>query len=165
MLRSGKLDNAMTVHALETIERNTDAQTKLINDLLDISRLVAGKLSLEVQPVDLVALIEASFESFRVLADAKRIGVEAELDRRVPPTSGDPDRLRQIFFNLFFNAVKFTPAGGKIGVKLERIGSDTVITISDTGQGISPDFLPYVFDRFRQAESSTTRNTAGWVWA
>jgi signal transduction histidine kinase len=161
MLRAGKLDSAMTGHALETIERNTDAQAKLINDLLDISRIVAGKLSLEVEPVDLVSLTEAVFDSFRVLADAKRIRVEAELDRTLPPTSGDPERLRQIFFNLFSNAVKFTPAGGNVLIKLERLGSDTMISVSDTGQGIRADFLPYVFDRFRQAESSTTRQHGG----
>jgi signal transduction histidine kinase len=161
MLRAGKLDSTMTVHALETIERNTDAQTKLVNDLLDISRIVAGKLSLEVEPVDLVSLTEAVFDSFRVLADAKRIRVDAELDRTVPPTSGDPERLRQIFFNLFSNAVKFTPTGGNVFIKLERLGSDTMISVSDTGQGIRPEFLPYVFDRFRQAESSTTRQHGG----
>jgi signal transduction histidine kinase/CheY-like chemotaxis protein len=161
MLRAGKLDNATTVHALETIERNTDAQTKLVNDLLDISRIVAGKLSLEVEPVDLVSLIEAIFDSFCVLADAKRIRVDMELDRTVPPTSGDPERLRQIFSNLFSNALKFTPPEGNVSIRLQRLGSDTMISVIDTGQGIRPDFLPYVFDRFRQAESSTTRQHGG----
>jgi CheY-like chemotaxis protein len=161
MLRAGKLDNATTVHALETIERNTDAQTKLVNDLLDISRIIAGKLSLEVEPVDLVSLIEAIFDSFRVLADAKRIRVDMELDRTVPPTSGDPERLRQIFSNLFSNALKFTPPEGNVSIRLERLGSDTMISVIDTGQGIRPDFLPYVFERFRQAESSTTRQHGG----
>jgi signal transduction histidine kinase/CheY-like chemotaxis protein len=161
MLRAGKLDNATTVHALETIERNTDAQTKLVNDLLDISRIVAGKLSLEVEPVDLVSLIEGIFDSFCVLADAKRIRVDMELDRTVPPTSGDPERLRQIFSNLFSNALKFTPPGGNVSIRLQRLGSDTMISVIDTGQGIRPDFLPYVFDRFRQAESSTTRQHGG----
>jgi signal transduction histidine kinase/CheY-like chemotaxis protein len=161
MLRAGKLDSATTVHALETIERNTDAQTRLVNDLLDISRIIAGKLSLEVEPVDLISLIEVVIDSFRVLADAKRIRLDVELDRTVPPTSGDPERLRQIFFNLFSNALKFTPPGGNVSVKLARLGSETMISVSDTGQGISPDFLPYVFDRFRQAESSTTRQHGG----
>jgi signal transduction histidine kinase/CheY-like chemotaxis protein len=161
MLRAGKLDNATTVHALETIERNTDAQTKLVNDLLDISRIVAGKLSLEVEPVDLVSLIEAIFDSFCVLAEAKRIRVDMELDRTVPPTSGDPERLRQIFSNLFSNALKFTPPEGNVSIRLERLGSDTMISVIDTGQGIRPDFLPYVFERFRQAESSTTRQHGG----
>ena len=114
-----------------------------------------------VEPVDLVSLIQALFDSFRVLADAKRIGLDAELDRTVPSTSGDPERLRQIFTNLFSNAVKFTPAGGNIPIKLERVGSDIKVSVSDTGQGISPDFLSYVFDRFRQAESSTTRRHGG----
>jgi signal transduction histidine kinase/CheY-like chemotaxis protein len=161
MLRAGKLDSATTVHALETIDRNTDAQTRLVNDLLDISRIVAGKLSLEVEPVDLVSLIEVVIDSFRVLADVKRIRVEVELDPTVPPTSGDPERLRQIFFNLLSNALKFTPPGGNVSIKLARLGSDTMISVSDTGQGISPDFLPYVFDRFRQAESSTTKRHGG----
>ncbi len=161
MLRAGKLDSATTVHALETIERNTDAQTRLVNDLLDISRIVAGRLSLEVEPVDLVSLIEAVFDSFRVLADAKRIRVDMELDPTVPPTSGDPERLRQILSNLLSNAVKFTPPGGNVSIKLARFGSDTMISVSDTGQGIKPDFLSYVFDRFRQAESSTTRQHGG----
>jgi signal transduction histidine kinase/CheY-like chemotaxis protein len=161
MLRAGKLDNATTVHALETIERNTDAQTKLVNDLLDISRIVAGKLSLEVEPVDLVSLIEGILDSFCVLADAKRIRVDMELDRTVPPTSGDPERLRQIFSNLFSNALKFTPPEGNVSIRLQRLGSDTMIRVTDTGQGIRPDFLPYVFDRFRQAESSTTRQHGG----
>ncbi len=161
MLLAGKLDKATTVHALETIDRNTDAQTKLVNDLLDISRIVAGKLSLDVEPVDLISLTEATFDSFRVLADARGIQMHMELDRTVPATSGDPERLRQIFFNLLSNALKFTPPGGNVSIKLERLGSDIVISISDTGQGIKPDFLPYVFDRFRQAESSTTRQHGG----
>lgn len=161
MLRAGKLDDATTVHALETIQRNTDAQTRLVNDLLDISRIIASKLSLEVEPVDLVSLIETVLDSFRVLADAQSIRVDVELDRTVPPTSGDPERLRQIFFNLFSNALKFTPPGGNVSIKLARLGSDTTISVSDTGQGISPDFLPYVFERFRQAESSTTRQHRG----
>ena len=161
MLLAGTLDTATTVHALETIERNTDAQTRLVNDLLDISRIVAGKLSLEVEPIDLVSLIESVIDEFRIMADSKRIRVEVELDRTLPPTSGDPERLRQIFFNLVSNALKFTPSGGKVSINLERLGSDIAITISDTGQGIRPDFLPYVFDRFRQAESSTTRRHGG----
>ena len=161
MLLAGTLDTATTVHALETIERNTDAQTRLVNDLLDISRIVAGKLSLEVEPIDLVSLIESVIDEFRIMADSKRILVEVELDRTLPPTSGDPERLRQIFFNLVSNALKFTPSGGKVSIKLERRGSAIAITISDTGQGIRPDFLPYVFDRFRQAESSTTRRHGG----
>jgi signal transduction histidine kinase len=161
ILLTGKLDNATTVHALQTIERNTDTQTRLVNDLLDISRIVAGKLSLEVEPIDLVSLIKSVIDSFRMMADAKHIRFEVELDRTLPPTSGDPERLRQIFFNLVSNALKFTPSGGNISIKLERLGSDIAITISDTGQGIRPDFLPYVFDRFRQAESSTTRHHGG----
>jgi signal transduction histidine kinase len=161
MLLAGTLDTATTVHALETIERNTDAQTRLVNDLLDISRIVAGKLSLEVEPIDLVSLIESVIDEFRIMADSKRILVEVELDRTLPPTSGDPERLRQIFFNLVSNALKFTPSGGKVSIKLERLDSDIAITISDTGPGIRPNFLPYVFDRFRQAESSTTRRHGG----
>jgi signal transduction histidine kinase len=161
MLRAGELDTAMVDHALETIEQNAAAQTRLIADLLDVSRIVAGNLRLDFQPVDLIPIIESVLDEIRVNAEAKGVRIQTKLDPSFGSVSGDPDRLRQIFSNLISNAVKFTPTGGRVVVDLERHDSHTKITVRDTGQGITADFLPHIFERFRQADSTATRAQGG----
>ncbi len=146
---------------LAVIERNARIQTQLIADLLDMSRIISGKVRLDVQTVDVAPVIAAAIDSLRPSAELKQIHLHKVLDPLAGPISGDPSRLQQIVWNLLSNAIKFTPKGGKIEVLLERINSHIEITVSDTGQGISPDFLPHVFDRFRQADSSTTRRQGG----
>jgi PAS domain S-box-containing protein len=152
---------AMLAEGLEVIERNARVQTQLINDLLDMSRIISGKLRLDVQQVDLAAVISAAIDSVRPSAEFKQIYLQKMLDPQAGPVSGDPSRLQQIAWNLLSNAIKFTPKRGKIEVLLERVDSHVEITVSDTGQGIATDFLPHVFDRFRQADSSTTRHQGG----
>jgi PAS domain S-box-containing protein len=147
--------------ALETIERNARAQAELINDLLDMSRITSGKLSLEVQPVEPTAIVDAAIDTVAAAARMKRISIHRALDRNAGPVSADRGRLQQIVWNLVANAIKFTPEGGRIDVRLVRTGGHVEITVSDTGVGIKPDFLPFVFDRFRQSDSSTTRSFGG----
>lgn len=161
MLRSSQLDEATTKRAVETIERNARAQNQLINDLLDVSRIITGKLRLNVRPVFLITVIEAAIDSIRPAAEAKNIRIQSLLDPAAGPISGDPDRLQQVFWNLLSNAVKFTPKGGRVQIRSERINSHVEVTVSDTGQGISPEFLPYVFERLQQADSTTTRAHGG----
>jgi PAS domain S-box-containing protein len=161
MLRSRQLDTATTARALETIERNARLQAQLIEDLLDISRIVRGKLHLKIQPVNLVTVVEAAIQAVQLAANAKAIDIRTTLDSSANFVSGDPDRLQQIVWNLLSNAIKFTPEQGQIEVRLECVSCQVVITVSDTGKGISPDFLPYVFEHFRQAESATTRRHGG----
>lgn len=147
--------------ALEIIERNARVQNQLISDLLEMSRIISGKVRLEVQQLDLAPIITAVVDSLRPSADMKSLRLHMVLDPVVGPVSGDPNRLQQIIWNLLNNAIKFTPKGGKIEVLLSRIDSHLEITVSDTGQGIKPEFLPHVFDRFRQADASTTREQGG----
>ena len=161
MLRSRKLDPVKTERALETIERSAKAQNQLINDLLDVSRIITGKLRLNVHPMILVSLIESAIDSIRPAAEAKNISIHSMLDPDAGLVSGDSDRLQQVFWNLFTNAIKFTPKGGQVYVQLERVNSHVEITVSDTGEGISSEFLPYVFDRLQQADSTTTRVHGG----
>lgn len=161
MLRTGKLDETTSARALETIERNAKSQAQLIEDLLDVSRIISGQMRLDVQPVDLAPIIQAAADSMRPAADAKAIGLHVGLDPRTGPVSGDPTRLQQIVWNLLSNAIKFTPKGGRVEVRLERVNSYIEIKVSDTGIGIKPDFLPHVFDRFRQADSTLTRSQTG----
>ena len=161
MLRTNKLDQITQSRALETIERNAKSQAQLIEDILDVSRIVTGKLRLDVRPVELAPVVEAAIESVRPAADAKDIRIEAILDSRAGPVSGDPDRLQQIVWNLVANAVKFTGKGGRVQVRLDRVQSRIEIIVSDTGQGITAEFLPYVFDRFRQADATSTRRYGG----
>ena len=161
LLRSSYLDAATTTRALESIERNAEAQVQLVDDILDISRIITGKLRLQVQPLDLGGVIEAARDVVRLAAQAKGIALEVSLDPAVGPVMGDGRRLQQVIWNLLANAIKFTPAGGRVRVRLERAEAAARITVSDTGAGISPEFLPYVFDRFRQADSSTTRKHGG----
>jgi PAS domain S-box-containing protein len=161
LLRGGKLDDHKKAIALETIERNALLQTQLIGDLLDISRILQGKLSLKIIPVDLAATIEAAKETVQLAAEAKAIQIHSECTPLVKPCMGDASRLQQVLWNLLTNAVKFTPNGGQVKIKLESIDSYAQIQVSDTGKGISPEFLPYVFDTFRQADSATTRKFGG----
>ncbi|HJQ24014.1 MAG TPA: PAS domain S-box protein [Blastocatellia bacterium] len=161
LLRGGKLDTEMAARALETIERNGKSQAKLIEDLLDISRIITGKLRLNVQPVELTAVIEAALDVIRPAADAKGIRLQVMLDPHAGPVSGDPERLQQVIWNLLSNAIKFTPKDGRVQVRLERHHSHVALTVSDNGKGISQEFLPFVFDRFRQAEAGFTRTHGG----
>jgi signal transduction histidine kinase/ActR/RegA family two-component response regulator len=161
MLRKQHLSQDRAMRALETIERNARSQAKIIEDILDISRIITGKLRLQVSPVNLVTVIEAAIESVRLAAEAKSIRIQSVLDSSKNPISGDADRLQQVIWNLLSNAIKFTPKGGQLQIRLELVNSHVEITVSDTGQGISPDFLPYVFDRFRQHDSTTTRSYGG----
>jgi PAS domain S-box-containing protein len=161
MLRSGKYDKAGTERAVEIIERNARAQSQLIEDLLDISRVITGKLTLNVRSVELAKIIEAALDSIRPAADAKDIQLQARLELRGSLVSGDPSRLQQIVWNLLSNAVKFTPKNGRVEVSLERIHSHLQITVSDSGVGINPEFLPFVFDRFSQANTTSERKYGG----
>ncbi|HET9530731.1 MAG TPA: ATP-binding protein [Blastocatellia bacterium] len=161
MLRMGSLDEPTYERALETIERNAKSQAQLIEDLLDVSRIISGKMRLDVQPVELASIIRAALDSVRPAADAKSIRLNAALDPRAGPVLGDPTRIQQIVWNLLSNAIKFTPRDGQVQVRLERVNSHIEITVSDTGIGIKPDFLPSVFDRFRQADSTLTRRQPG----
>lgn len=161
LLRSKKYDEATLDRALETIERNAKLQTQLIEDLLDISRILQGKLNLKPCPVDLVFAIKSATETVQMAAEAKSIQIQTSLKPDVGQVWGDPNRLQQIIWNLMANAVKFTSKGGRIEIKLEAIESQAQIQIIDTGKGINPDFLPHVFDYFRQADSSTTRIFGG----
>jgi PAS domain S-box-containing protein len=160
MLRQGALDAQKTERALETIERCARNQAQLVEDLLDMSRIVAGKLRLAVRPVEVAPLVRAAVDVVRHAAEAKEIQLEAVLDPdgRV---SGDPERLQQVVWNLVSNAVKFTPKGGRVQVVLERVDSHLEIAVIDSGQGVAPEFLPHVFERFQQADATTTRTHAG----
>lgn len=166
LLRSRQFDEVTTARALETMERNAKSQAQLIDDILDISRIIRGKIRLNTIPVNLVSVIQAAIDSAMPATAAKNIQLESKLDR-VGSISGDCDRLQQIVWNLIANAIKFTPEGGRIEIRLDAVtGIDGTrsyaqITVSDTGKGISPEFLPYVFDRFRQADSSITRSYGG----
>ena len=161
LLRSRKFDEQKTNKALETIERNAQAQAQIIEDLLDISRIIQGKVRLLTRPTNLVQVIEAAIDTVSPTADDKMIQVSSKLDRQVGLVWGDPDRLRQIVWNLLSNAIKFTPVGGRVEVELKSVNFHAEIQVTDTGIGISPEFLPYVFERFRQAESTTTRAHGG----
>ncbi|MBD1881536.1 PAS domain S-box protein [Coleofasciculus sp. FACHB-T130] len=161
LLQNGKLDAAKIQLALKTIERNAQLQADLIEDLLDVSRILQGKLNLNVSSLNLVSIIQAAMETVRLAAEAKSIQVEASFDLDVGLVQGDSARLQQVIWNLLSNAVKFTPAGGQVNIRLERLDSHAQITVSDTGQGIESDFLPYVFDYFRQSDATTTRNFGG----
>jgi signal transduction histidine kinase/DNA-binding response OmpR family regulator len=161
LLRTSKFEGEQLVRALETIERNARSQSQLIDDLLDVSRIITGKLRIDAQPIELVPIVEAAIDSIRPAAEAKSIRFEVALDASAGRVSGDADRMQQVVWNLFSNAVKFTPEGGRIDVRLERAGTHTRISVSDTGAGIDAKFLPFIFDRFRQADGSTTRKHGG----
>jgi PAS domain S-box-containing protein len=150
-----------TKHAIETILRNAQTQTQLVADLLDVSRIVTGQLRLKVRSFQLIPVIEAAIEVVRPASEAKSIRIETILDPSAGPIAGDPDRMQQIFWNLLSNAVKFTPKGGRIQVRLQRINSHVEVVVSDTGMGVDPKLLPFIFERFRQGDSSTTREHGG----
>ncbi len=161
LLQSRKCDEATLNKALETIERNAKLLMQLIEDLLDVSGILQGQLSLNVSPVDLVPIIEAAIETVHLAAEAKSIQIQTVLQPNVGQVAGDRTRLQQVVWNLLSNAVKFTPPGGRVDVQLFSLGTQAQIRVSDTGSGISEDFLPFVFDYFRQADSSTTRVFGG----
>jgi CheY-like chemotaxis protein len=146
---------------MNAIERNAESQAQLIEDLLDFSRIISGKLRLDVREIDPAAVIEAALDVVRPASDAKAIRLQVILDPRAGPVSGDPERLQQVLWNLLSNAIKFTPKGGRVQIRLTRVNSSVEVSISDTGQGISAEFLPYVFERFRQADHTTTRRHGG----
>lgn len=161
LLQSRKFDETALKKALETIERNAKLQAQLIEDLLDVSRILQGKLNLNMIPVNLASTIEAAMETVRLAAEAKTIQIEMMLDPTVGKVLGDSARLQQVFWNLLSNAVKFTATEGQVNVRLECIDAQAQITVSDTGKGIHPDFIPHVFDYFRQGDSTTTRKFGG----
>lgn len=161
LLRTRKLDPDTTAKALASIERNAQAQTQLIEDLLDISRIIRGKVRLNLRPVSLIPIIQASLDTTRPTADTKAIQLLSHLDANLGLVAGDVERLQQIVWNLLSNALKFTPEGGKVEVQFTQAGTHARLQIMDTGQGISQEFLPYVFDRFRQADPTTTRTQGG----
>lgn len=161
MLQNSLLDEAGVKRALETIERNAHMQNQLIGDLLDVSRIITGKLRLDVRAVDLSGVIMRAVDAVSPAAEAKNIRLQTLLDPQAVPISGDPERLQQVVWNLLSNAIKFTPKNGHVQVRLERVNSHVEIVVSDTGAGIEPTFLPFVFERFRQSDGSTTRRYGG----
>jgi len=161
LLKLGMLDEKGQAHALDVIESSARAQAQLIGDLLDISRIISGKLRLDVQPLELPPIIEAAMDVVRPAAAAKTIQLVARFEPKIGTVSGDPDRLQQVVWNLLSNAVKFTPEGGRVEVALRRADSQAELVVTDNGSGISPDFLPHVFEHFRQADSTSTRTHGG----
>ncbi|MEH2150051.1 GAF domain-containing protein [Nostoc sp.] len=161
LMRTRKLDQATSDRALETIERNAKLQTQLIEDLLDVSRILQGKLNLNFYQINLVSVIEAAIETVRLSAEVKSIQIQTILESGVGQVLGDANRLQQVIWNILSNAIKFTPIGGQVKIKLEQVDSQIQIRVTDTGKGIVPEFLPYVFDYFRQADGATTRKFGG----
>ncbi len=161
LLRANAVPPAGMDRALEKVERNAQVQSRLVEDLLEVSRIVSGKMRLEVRPLDLLVLVTTAIESIRPTAEARGVLLERVGDRAPMPTSGDPDRIQQVIWNLLSNAVKFTPSGGAVRIRLRRAGAVDEIVVSDTGIGIQPEFLPNVFDTFRQADASATRSHGG----
>jgi PAS domain S-box-containing protein len=161
LIRRGEFDESNFDRAIETIERNARSQARLIDDLLDVSRIITGNLRLDIRPIDLVPVVEAAKDGLLPTAEAKRITLQTELVPESCLVKGDPNRLRQVIWNLVMNAIKFTPRGGSVTVSLECVEPYVRLKVSDTGEGIPPEFLPHVFDRFRQAEGSVTRKQGG----
>jgi signal transduction histidine kinase/CheY-like chemotaxis protein len=161
MLLTNKFDAAAAARGLETIERNAKAQTRIIEDLLDVSRIITGKLRLDARPVELNAIIRMALEAVSPVAATKNINIKSELDTEIGAIWGDPARLQQVLWNLLSNAVKFTARGGEVIVSLRRLDAHAQVSVRDTGEGISREFLPFVFERFRQADSTMTRAHGG----
>jgi signal transduction histidine kinase len=162
ILRLGKLQGEELQQGLDTIERNARIQAQLIEDLLDMSRIISGKVRLEVQMIDLVAILNESIGTLRAMAEAKGVRLQALVHPYAVPISGDPNRLQQVFWNLLHNAIKFTPKDGIVQVRLRHVESHVEISVKDSGQGIDSEFLPYVFDRFQQGDARPLDNTAAW---
>ncbi|HEX8399633.1 MAG TPA: ATP-binding protein [Pyrinomonadaceae bacterium] len=161
MLKNGIVGYEQLPKAIETIERNSRSQAQLVEDLLDVTRIVSGKLRLNVKPVELSSIVETAIDTVRPAAEARGVEIEKRFDEHPALVSGDAERLQQIVWNLLSNAIKFSPKGGRVTVRLERAVDAAQITVSDTGKGIEPEFLPYVFERFRQADGTTTRKQGG----
>jgi len=161
VLREEKVDETTSARALDAILRNARAQMRLITDLLDVSRIVAGTMKVEMQTVEPVAVIRAALETVRPLAESKGLTLSSNVDAEAGPVTGDPNRLQQVLWNLLTNAVKFTPAGGAVAVRVQAVNGQVEVTVEDTGPGIPPAFLPHVFERFRQAAGETTRGKGG----
>jgi signal transduction histidine kinase len=161
MLQAGVLAPERQDKAIGTIARNATSLTVIVEDVLDISRIVSGKIRLNVQPVEVPDIVRNAVDAVTPAADAKGVRLETILDPQAAPISGDPERLQQILWNLLSNAVKFTGRGGKVQVRLQRVNSHVEVAVSDTGIGISPEFLPHVFERFRQADGGTARERGG----
>ncbi|HEY9835792.1 MAG TPA: HAMP domain-containing sensor histidine kinase, partial [Vampirovibrionales bacterium] len=161
LLQMRKLDLTTTGRALESIERNTKVLTQLIEDLLDVSRMMTGQFRIQLRPVDLTEPIENAIASVQPAADAKKISICAAFTPEVTLVAGDPVRLQQVVWNLLSNAIKFTPMGGRVDVVLQGDRTRAQIIVRDTGSGIAPEFLPYLFERFRQADSAITRSHGG----
>ena len=161
LMQGGMLPAEQVGRAIETLERNARWLTQIVEDVLDVSRIVSGKIRLDVQAVDLAGIVDNAVATVQPAADAKGVRLQSLIDPRIGPVSGDPDRLQQVVWNLLSNSVKFTPKGGRVQVRLERVNSHIEIIVSDTGIGIGQSFLPMVFDRFRQADSGSTRKTGG----
>ena len=161
MLKAGRLNKQQTVHGVEVIEKSARVQSALIEDLLDVSRIITGKLRLDRKPINLVQAVEAAMDSVRPTADAKKIKLELIMDVPARPILGDKNRLQQVFWNLLTNAIKFTPPGGRVEILIEPSGDQVAVSVKDTGEGIDPEFLPHMFERFRQADSSSTRKFGG----
>ncbi len=161
ILRTQDIDKEAFTHGLDIIERSVKTQTRIIEDILDVSRIITGKLNLKIREVELAPLLEAAVEVVRLAADAKAIRLQVAFDSKSLAVSGDPNRLQQIVWNLLSNAIKFTPQGGTVSVQLVRVDSDAEISVKDDGKGIHTEFLPFVFDRFRQADSTSARQYGG----
>jgi signal transduction histidine kinase len=161
MLKSGRLDQESAEHAMDVIERNAWAQKQIIEDILDVSRVITGKLQLHLAPVDLIAVVKAALDAVRPALEAKNISVEESYQEELKVIAGDADRLQQVVWNLLSNASKFTPVGGRVAIRVTQDKTYVEIEIVDTGPGIAREFLPHVFERFRQADGSTTRTHQG----
>lgn len=161
LLKEGRLDERRRAQGLDAIERSTQLQVKLIGDLLDVSSIISGKTRLDIGPVDLAQVVRAALEGIRAAAEAKKIALTSLVDSDVPPIAGDAMRLVQVVQNLCSNAVKFTPAGGRVALAVRRSAAEVEIEVHDTGKGIAPEFLPHIFERFRQGDASTTRVEGG----
>jgi signal transduction histidine kinase/CheY-like chemotaxis protein len=161
ILKSGRVNKESATHAIDVIERNAWAQKQIIEDILDVSRVITGKLQLHLAPVDLVSVVNAALDAVRPAFDAKQIKIDTTYQPELKIIAGDADRLQQVVWNLLSNASKFTPPGGEVGISVTQGPKHAQIEISDTGPGVAPDFLPHVFERFRQADGSTTRLHGG----
>lgn len=161
MLHTGILDEGTAARAVDTIRRSAKAQAKLIEDILDLSRINSGKLRAQLRPIKLSSVIATAIDTMRPSANDKSIQIESVCDSNVGAVPGDSERLQQVMLNLLSNSIKFTPVGGRINVCVERVGDNAQIKVEDTGKGIEPEFLPYIFDRFRQADNANTRSQGG----